>query len=1337
MPFFEEEQITQSRPIPGVSQTPEDSPGFMDYVTDAPLGIGRGIISFGESLAELADSGAELIGSDIFEGNDLTWSEDLLGENKTWVGTLTSGVTQFAAGFVPVAGVLGKAGKAGKALKALKNSDRLRDSLAYGAIVGAPTDFIAFNGHEGRLADLIQQYPGLQNPITDALSSDPDDSEWEGRFKNAAEGLLVGPAAELLLHGVRFLKGAKNAEAKGGVKGRDDWVAKNQEKYAEELSKIENPLTMLEAKEQLTSLGYKPEEIDAWSAIVGATARRFDTDEDTLLGISTRELRSDANAPNLKDEANRLIDEAIGEGGKTASDLVDYLIKASKNDPALKSGSDLDRLLADAMDYSLYQSDGSIDSVIDYVKQKTSNVDLRSDANALTSAFQSGDITTLISDTADIFRRHMEQFDEKLSNTAKEVFKVGKEGWTEAKSKKFSDAFVSYLHKGSTPDKGMTKVFDNFKAWIGEVYNKLGGSRYSDKIDPQVRDFFDQMLGGRTAAQRNLDVPVKVREAITERLGAVTRGEVELEDALEGIDFNFDKLVADVEAKELLNIVSEEFGKQINALKGGVESLNTTAQKALKELDEDLDAKGGMLDRLRDGKADAKDVVAAKMVMSGLSSKIMSLSDKMEIGSITKIEMVQLQRHLEELIHLGADLKANITEAARITSAGRIPIESMVPANKLDELLIRSGGDQRLRDVAKHIKMTEGDPRSTMRVLRQRWDTRGRRLIGIHNELWLNSILSGPVTHAVNLLSTALHGVVRSAEKVVGGAVQGALGGGFKSTQEGVDELLGLWYGRKGILKFIAQTLKTSEPILDAANTTWENGGRPGKGYINGGGGDSLSSKMFDYLGNTVRLPNRFLNAGDELNKQFFYRSHLFAKGMADARRLGIPAGNKRTEHALDYIDKRIGEGGQALDESALYHAQEGTFTNDLDYGIGRTLQKAVNAHPILRLALPFVRTPTNIMRQLWRHTPGMAAFQRQWMEDFKGIHGPERQALAIGQQAVGSTLIFGAFMAAATGRITGGGPTDPRELALLRQTGWQPYSYVSTDPETGKKKYTSYHRLDPFSSALGLVADFVELGNRVNDEDKNTLTSGLMIAFAKNITNKTYLRGLAQTIDVLTDPERNMEMWKQRHMGSYVPNLLNQTNPDDTLREVRSVMDSIKSRTPGFSPMLDPKRNVFGQPITFEGAWGPDFVSPFYQSTGLNSPARDELASLGLAMGQPREKQQGIDLTTLRVAPDQTAYDRWLELVGEVKLQGKGIEEALNDLVQSENYQRLPAQSTMPSGVDSARVKLVKRTIERYRNRARNQMFQENPDIKQLYQNAVVNNRRISVLGAAAGEQQ
>lgn len=1266
MPFFEEEQPTQSRPIPGVSQVPEDSPGFMDYVTDAPLGVGRGIISFGESLAELADSGAELIGSDIFEGNDLTWSEDLLGENKTWVGTLTSGVTQFAAGFVPVAGVLGKAGKAGKALKALKNSDRLRDSLAYGAIVGAPADFIAFNGHEGRLADLIQQYPGLQNPITDALSSDPDDSEWEGRFKNAAEGLLVGPAAELLLHGVRFLKGAKNAEAKGGVKGRDDWVAKNQEKYAEELSKIENPLTMLEAKEQLTSLGYKPEEIDAWSAIVGATARRFDTDEDTLLGISTRELRGD-------------VDESLD----------------------------------------------------------TLNVDLRSDANALTSAFQSGDITTLISDTADIFRRHMEQFDEKMSNTAKEVFKVGKEGWTEAKSKKFSDAFVSYLHKGSTPDKGMTKVFDNFKAWVGEVYNKLGGSRYSDKIDPQVRDFFDEMLGGRTAAQRNLDVPVKVREAITERLGAVTRGEVELEDALEGIDFNFDKITADVEAKELLNIVSEEFGKQINALKGGVESLNTTAQKALKELDEDLDAKGGMLDRLRDGKADAKDIIAAKMVMSGLSSKVIDLGRKLDLGQLDKRGTLQLQRHIEELAHLGADLKANITEAARITSAGRIPIESMVPANKLDELLIRSGGDQRLRDVVQHLKMTEGNPRSTMRVIRQRWDTRGRRLLGIHNELWLNSILSGPVTHAVNLLSTALHGVTRSVEKVVGGAVQGALGGGFKSTQEGVDELLGLWYGRKGILKFLAQTLKTSEPILDAANTTWENGGRPGKGYINGGGGDSLSSKMFDYLGNTVRLPNRFLNAGDELNKQFFYRSHLFAKGMADARRLGIPSGSKRTEHALDYIDKRIGEGGQALDESALYHAQEGTFTNDLDYGIGQTLQKAVNKHPILRLALPFVRTPTNIMRQLWRHTPGMAAFQRQWMEDFKGIHGPERQALAIGQQAVGSTLIFGAVIAASTGRITGGGPTDPRELALLRQTGWQPYSYVSTDPETGKKKYTSYHRLDPFSSALGLVADFVELGNRVNDEDKNTLTSGLMIAFAKNITNKTYLRGLAQTVDVLTDPERNMETWRQRHMGSYVPNFLNQTNPDDTLREVRSVMDSIKSRTPGFSPMLDPKRNVFGQPITFEGAWGPDFVSPFYQSTGLNSPARDELASLGLAMGQPREKQQGIDLTTLRVAPDQTAYDRWLELVGEVKLQGKGIEEALNDLVQSENYQRLPAQSTMPSGVDSSRVKLVKRTIERYRNRARNQMFQENPDIKQLYQNAVVNNRRISVLGAAAGEQQ
>jgi len=1642
MPFFTENRFEQGPTGSQGSSTaaPQDSPGFLDYLTDVPMGILRGGVSFGESLAELADSGAELLGGDLFEGNDLTWSEDLLGENKTWVGDLTQGISQFAFGFVPVAGVLGKAGKAGRALKGLKDSKRIRDSLAYGAIVGAPTDFIAFNGHEGRLSDLIESFPALQNPISAALASDPDDSEWEGRFKNAVEGLIVGGPAELLLSSLRFLRGAKNAEAKGGIKGRDDWVNKNQEKYQEELSNIEDPLTLSEAQNQLADLGYKPDEVDAWTALVGATSKRFGVDDDTLVGLTVHKVeRGTASNPealqqtaalrigeetlelggraNLKNIQSALHERSIGILGKPLDlakgkdidkvvdqlvDEVDFQIKDSGLDsgehwygqemtkafdsltriePRLQGNDSYQGLfkavlaitsngnkvglnseyalrafrgwldtggkrfqdktingkgfgrrggsitqalrgLEELIDrwgiektsqwlseehtikhlrevkrsLSVYSSKGNgniaglqLDSkrgslmfgpkvgeffqnvdgntvrgtfdiwwtrtfrrlsgqldqgsdapknaadrermqvVAEKAAQKmglevadlqavawyyeqglyrdlgSTNVsesfshafkrieaeerftpgtprneaaaleaDARrqgslaraakpghagslqrrgrpasrlqqagggdagprgevdfdtTDGRAVISLFETADVSTLVHETGHVFRRNLHKFDPELAKKADDAFGIGDEGWTRAKEEEFTDSFESYLKDGKAPNPTLKKVFENFKAWMTDIYRNITGTKLSDKISPEVRDFFDEMLGGRTAKQRNLDVPVKVKEAIAEKLSAVTRGEVELDEALEGIDLNLDKLMVDVEAKKLINIISEELEGQIKALKGGVESLNTTAQKALNTIDEDLGADGGLIDRLRTKQADAKDVIAAKMVLSGLSSKIVDLGKKMDLGNANKRETLQLVRHIEEMAHLQADLKANITEAARITSAGRIPIESSVTADKLDELLSRAGGTKRVRDVVKQLKMVEGNPRNVMKVVRSRWDTKARKFINVHNEVWLNSILSGPITHAVNLISTLTHGIARSAEKGIGGLVLGDLA----SSREGLDELGGLVFSMKNALKFSAQSFKSGDTVLDVGHRTIDTA-NPGRGEISGRGSKSPMGRMLDLIGGTVRTPSRFLTSEDEFNKQLFYRSHLYAKGLADARRLGISSGPKRTKHVLKYIESRIDEGGRALDESALYHAQEGTFTNDLGYGFGKTLQGLVNKHPLARLALPFVRTPTNIFRQLWRHTPGLAAFQEQWAADFKGINGAERKAMAVGQQVMGMTLLFGGVAAASSGRITGGGPTDLRELALLRQTGWQPYSIVTTD-EFGNKKYTSYQRLDPFASAIGLIADYAELGNRVDPEEQNEMAIGMMTAFAKNITNKTYLRGLSEAVDVLTDPDRNVERWMRRQAGSYVPNLFNQLNPDDTLREVRTYMDAVKARTPGFSQTLDPRRNVFGQPVTYEGSLGPDFVSPFYQSTGLNSAARDELVDLGIALGQPREKQEGIDLTTLKVAPNQSSYDRWLELVGQVKIQNKGLEEYLNELVKSETYQRLPAQSTMPSGVDSSRVKLVKRGIERYRNRALMEMFKEQPEIKDMYQKAMVNNRRISVLGAQAAQ--
>ncbi|GAA0862463.1 hypothetical protein GCM10009115_09230 [Sphingopyxis soli] len=81
-----------------------------------------------------------------------------------------------------------------------------------------------------------------------------------------------------------------------------------------------------------------------------------------------------------------------------------------------------------------------------------------------------------------------------------------------------------------------------------------------------------------------------------------------------------------------------------------------------------------------------------------------------------------------------------------------------------------------------------------------------------------------------------------------------------------------------------------------------------------------------------------------------------------------------------------------------------------------------------------------------------------------------------------------------------------------------------------------------------------------------------------------------------------------------------------------------IRSRVPGLSDDLLPKRDIWGRPITGEGGIGPDIVSPIWTSTAKNDPITREVLRAGGAISVP---QKG-DLT-----PQQ--YDKLLETRGPI----------------------------------------------------------------------------------------
>ncbi len=126
---------------------------------------------------------------------------DFEDDPQTLAGGLTKGVTQFLTGWFT----------GGRLLKGVKYVSKL-GSLGQNVARGAVADFQAFDEQTGRLADVINdKAPALSNPLFDYLGSNPDDSFFEARFKNALEGSLLGAGVDTTFRAFRYWKN-KRAE---------------------------------------------------------------------------------------------------------------------------------------------------------------------------------------------------------------------------------------------------------------------------------------------------------------------------------------------------------------------------------------------------------------------------------------------------------------------------------------------------------------------------------------------------------------------------------------------------------------------------------------------------------------------------------------------------------------------------------------------------------------------------------------------------------------------------------------------------------------------------------------------------------------------------------------------------------------------------------------------------------------------------------------------------------------------------------------------------------------------------------------------------------------------
>lgn len=317
---------------------------------------------------------------------------------------------------------------------------------------------------------------------------------------------------------------------------------------------------------------------------------------------------------------------------------------------------------------------------------------------------------------------------------------------------------------------------------------------------------------------------------------------------------------------------------------------------------------------------------------------------------------------------------------------------------------------------------------------------------------------------------------------------------------------------------------------------------------------------------------------------------------------------------------------------------------------------------------------------------------------------GGSEADLALSRMAMGSTLMLVSADMALNGQISGSGPTDPGLRRAWLETH-QPNSIKVGDT------WYSYNRADPFGMMMGIAADYAMIAGEVGEEDADKLITGAAIATSKNVFSKTWMRGPAELVEALNDPERFGDRFVQRFMGTLlVPTGVAQVarTIDPEWRDVQSILDSIKSRTPGFSDTLPARRNLWGEKIVSEGGLGPDIISPIYTKAVKKSPVDEYMVANKVEVSMPAKAQMGVELK-----PEE--YWRFVELAGNgVKEPGTnmGAKETLEAIVAGEHSLSSQWQSAT-DGPEGGRALIIKSVIQGFRQAAQAKLLEEFPDLK------------------------
>ena len=424
-------------------------------------------------------------------------------------------------------------------------------------------------------------------------------------------------------------------------------------------------------------------------------------------------------------------------------------------------------------------------------------------------------------------------------------------------------------------------------------------------------------------------------------------------------------------------------------------------------------------------------------------------------------------------------------------------------------------------------------------------------------EVYINALLSSPVTHVVNMAGNAIYSAQRTLETGLAGLVGEArtrMGvGGKTGDRVYLGEFNAEAYGSKMALmdamKSFALTLSTegSENVatkIDLKNLTAIGNTDNIRTVveqiqnIKGGGlvefGKTSFMPALNILGIMTRMPGRFLASEDAFFKVITERKVLYREAYRNMKikyetliKGGASEEVAKTEAENVYKDILLNtDKYDDIKQLMTQEARESTFQED-PQGAFSALVRASNI-PGGKVIIPFSKTPTNIVKAVFDRT-------LNWSPVYRAVKKGEGAEFdkAFSKLVLGNS-IFASMVYMASGEygdqviINGSGPSNPKARKF---SDAPPYS-IGFKQDDGSYKYYTFSRFDPISGVLAMASDYAYYAQNSGDADmvslENIFTSGVL-AVAEYAMNMPFLQGVSELHKASFNPQGTTEKFIER----------------------------------------------------------------------------------------------------------------------------------------------------------------------------------------------------------------